>query len=248
MMKKIALAFLICFLLVSNHTLALTGDEILKKAEDAMNAPQDRAATQKMILVKADGSEKQRDLKFYQKGSDKRLVVFLSPEDVKGIGFLSISEEQMYLYLPAFRKVRRIASHIKNEDFVGTDFAYEDIAETEYTDDYTAVSTKEEASSYVLELVPRPDADVSYSKELMWVDKMTFIPTRIEYYSKSGKLIKILSAESVEQVDGYWFPMKMGMETVKTGHKTLLEIVEIEHDTGLSDDFFTQRNLKRQAR
>lgn len=240
--------FLFLSFLFSQSAFALNGDEILKKAEDAMNAPLDRVATEKMTLLKADGSEKVRDVKFYQKGSDKRLVVFLSPADVKGVGFLSLSEERMYLYLPAFRKIRRIASHIKNEDFMGTDFSYEDMSETEYTDDYTATLIKEEAGQYILELTPRPDADVSYSKQITWVDKKTFIPTKTEYYSKGGKLAKVMRAEKIEQIDGYWFPMKMTMEKVKTGHRTLLEMVEIEHDSGLSDDFFTQRNLKRQAR
>ncbi len=248
-MKLLRIVLLIAvFFLIPKSALALTGDEILKKAEDSMNAPHDRTATQKMILIKADGSEKLRDIRFYQKGSDKRLVVFLSPADIKGVGFLSLSEDKMYLYLPAFRKVRRIASHIKNEDFMGTDFSYEDMAETEYTDDYTATLETEEANQYVLELKPRPDADVSYSKQRMWVDKETFIPIKTEYYSKREKLIKVLTFENIKQVDGYWFPMKMTMETLKTGHRTVLEMDKIKHDTGLSDRFFTTRNLKKQAR
>lgn len=242
----ILLAALTC--LNGKNVYALTGDELLKRAEDAMNAPQDRTATEKMTLIKADGSKKMREIRFYQKGSDKRLVVFLFPADVRGVGFLSLSEERMYLYLPAFRKVRRIASHIKNEDFMGTDFSYEDMAETKYTDDYTARLEKEEAGRYVLELSTRPDADISYSRQRMWVNKKTFIPVRTEYYSKGGKLIKVMTSENIEEVDGYWFPMKMTMETVKTGHRTVLEMVDIKHDTGLTDRFFTERNLKRQAR
>ena len=247
-MKKLSVIFLFLLFLANGSAFALSGDEILKKAEDAINAPKDRVATEKMTLIKADGSEKHRELKFYQKGSDKRLSIFLAPADVKGVGFLSLSEERMYLYLPAFRKIRRIASHIKNEDFMGTDFSYEDMSETEYTDDYTATVAKEETGQYILELTPRPDADVSYSKQMMWVDKKTFIPTKTQYYSKRGKLVKVMSAEDIEQIDGYWFPLKITMETVKTKHRTLLEIVEIEHDTGLSDNFFTQRNLKRLAK
>ncbi len=248
-MKRLSMVLLIVlFSLIARSVFAQTGDEILKMAEDAMNAPQDRTATENMLLIKADGTKKQRKIRFYQKGSDKRLVVFLSPADVRGVGFLSLSEDRMYLYLPAFRKIRRIASHIKNEDFMGTDFSYEDMAETEYTDDYTATLENEGADQYVLELRPHPDPDVSYSRQRMWVDKKTFIPVRTEYYSKGGKLIKVMRAESIKEVDGYWFPMKITMKTVKTGHKTLLEIVDIKHDTGLSDRFFTERNLKRQAR
>ncbi|NOZ69960.1 MAG: outer membrane lipoprotein-sorting protein [Deferribacteres bacterium] len=253
-MKKLSMSLLaaVLFSLVAENALALTGNEILKKAEEAMNAPRDRTATEKMILIKADGSAKVRTIRFYQKGNDKRLVIFLSPADVKGVGFLSLSEDRMYLYLPAFRKVRRIASHIKNENFMGTDFSYEDMAETRYTDDYLATlqqaQGKEGPGQYILDLRPRPGADVSYSRQKVWVDKETFILTKTEYYSPGGKLIKVLTSGNIKKVDGYWFPMKMTMETLKTAHRTVLEVVEIKHDSGLADRFFTERNLKRQGR
>jgi len=234
--------------LIAGSAFALTGDEILKKAEDALNAPKDRTVKQRMILIKSDGSEKERSIIAYQRGSDKRLVIFLAPADVKGVGFLSLSEEQMYLYLPAFRKVRRIASHIKNEDFMGTDFSYEDMSETEFTDEYSAKLEKEEENQYILELEPRSKADVSYSKLRMWIDKKTFVPVKTEYFSKQGNLIKRSVTENIKNMDGYWFPMKWTMETLKSGHRTILEMLEIKHDSGLSDKFFTQRNLKKQAR
>ncbi len=227
---------------------ALTGDEVLKRAEDVMNAPKDRTINEKMILLKSDGSKKERTILVHQKGSDKRLFVFLSPADVKGVGFLSLTENTMYLYMPAFRKIRRIASHIKNETFMGTDFSYEDLSETEYTDEYAAVLKKKEANQYVLELTPKPGADVSYSKLRMWVDEKTFFPVKTEYFSKRGKLIKRLTSENVEKVDGYWVPMKLTMETLKSGHRTILEVAKIRHDNGLSDKFFTKRNLKKLAR
>jgi len=248
-MKKVGVLLLVFVsLLFAPNLFALNGNEILKKVEDTMNAPRDRVVTEKMILIKADGSKKQRTIRFYQKGNKKRMVVFLSPAEVRGVGFLSLSKERMYLYLPAFRKVRRIASHIKGEDFMGTDFSYEDMAETEYTNNYTATLIEEDDNKYVLELKPRPGADVSYSKQVIWVDKNTFVSTRGEYYSRTGELIKLLKAEDIKQVDGYWFPMKMTMKTVKRGHQTILEVVEIKHDLGLADSFFSERSLKRQGR
>jgi len=248
-MKALKIGLTATFLcLIAGSAFALTGDEILKKAEDALNAPKDRTVKQRMILIKSDGSEKERSIIAYQRGSDKRLVIFLAPADVKGVGFLSLSEEQMYLYLPAFRKVRRIASHIKNEDFMGTDFSYEDMSETEFTDEYSAKLEKEEENQYILELEPRSKADVSYSKLRMWIDKKTFVPVKTEYFSKQGNLIKRSVTENIKNMDGYWFPMKWTMETLKSGHRTILEMLEIKHDSGLSDKFFTQRNLKKQAR
>jgi outer membrane lipoprotein-sorting protein len=233
---------------IPKDALTLTGDEVLRRAENVMNAPKDRMMEEKMTLLKSGGSKKELTIVIYQKGVDKRLIVFLSPADVKGVGFLSLTENTMYLYMPAFRKIRRIASHIKNEEFMGTDFSYEDLSETRFTDEYYATLVKEEDNVYVLELTPKPEADVSYSKQRMWVDKKTFFPVKTEYFSKNDVLIKRLTSENVEKVDGYWVPMKMTMVTLKSGHRTILETTEVKHDSGISDKFFTTRNLKKQAR
>lgn len=227
---------------------ALTGDEILGKAEQAMNAPKDRVATERMTLVDSDGSTKERVIEVYQKGSEKRLAVFRSPSDVDGVGFLSLSDDRMYLYLPAFHKVRRIASSAKNEDFMGTDFSYEDMAETEYTKKYVASLEGRKDGTYQLALTPKPGAVVSYARQKMWVDESTFIPVRTEYYAADGTLLKVLTAEAIEKIDGYWFPKRMAMKTEKTGHRTVLEMNRIKHDSGLADRFFTERNLKKQGR
>jgi outer membrane lipoprotein-sorting protein len=248
-MKKfnIILVFAL-FSFLAESVFALSGNEILKRAEETINAPKDQTIQQTMTLIKAGGSEKSRTLMFYQKGSEQRLIVFLSPADIKGVGFLSLPEDRRYLYMPAFRKIRRIASHIKNEDFVGTDFSYEDLSETQFTEDYTATSEKSEANRYVLVLRPRPEADVSYSKQRVWVDKETFLPVKKEYYSKTGNLIKVLESENIKEVDGYWIAMKISMETLRTGHRTILVMAEIKYDTGLKDRFFTTRNLKKLSR
>lgn len=247
-MKKYIIILTGFLLLLGENALALTGDEILKKMEVSVNAPKDRTLIQRMVLIKKDGSRKERKIKIYQKGTKKRLFVFLAPAGVKGVGFLSLSDEKMYLYMPAFRKIRRIASHIKNENFMGTDFSYEDLAEAEYTKNYTARLEKEENGQYLIESTPRPGVKVSYSKQRILVDKKSFVPKRIEYYGKDGTLEKILLGEDIKQVGGYWLAGKMTMQNVNNKHQTVLEILEIQHDTKLKDKMFSKRNLKRLGR
>ncbi len=230
---------------LSITTYALTGDEILKKVDQTANAPKDKVATLKMILVDKKGNTKERELTMWQKGDQKRLIRFLSPADVKGVGFLSLTDEKMYLYMPAFKKIRRIASHIKNESFMGTDFSYDDIAQTKYADDYTAQILEETETHYVLELSPRPKSDADYSKLKMWVDKKTYVYDKMEYYNKKGKLQKVLTARKIKQVDGYWTQQDMEMHDVKKEHKTTMLFTNMQHDTGLEDKLFTQRYLKR---
>jgi len=245
MRKRIVFPLVFLAILSPRSTLGQTGDEILKIVEDTINAPGDRVAYQRITLIDRKGNKKVREVRTYQKGSEKLLIRFLSPADVKGVSFLVLSKNRMYLYMPAFRKVRRIASHIKNENFMGTDFSYEDLAEAKFTEDYTARLVREESDRYILEIVPRPDADVGYSREILVVEKKSYIPIRSELYGKDGKLMKVMRMEGVKKVEGYWMPTKIIMETVKTGHQTVVELLDIRHDTGLSDAVFTKRNLKR---
>ncbi len=221
------------------------GDEILKKAEDAMNAPKDRTASVKLTLIDKDGNSKVRQIKMWQLGKEKRLIRFLSPADVKGVGFLVLSDNEMYLYMPAFKKIRRIASHVKNESFMGTDFSYNDIGKCQYTNDFTAETKEETEKEYVLELTPTPKSDVDYAKLIMWVDKANYIPSKIQFYNKKGTLLKVMENEDTEKIDGYWTPRKMIMKNLKTGHKTIMELATVVHDTGLKEDMFSKRMLKR---
>ena len=90
----------------------ISAAEILSNVDDVINAPKDQNLMIKLILIDKNGEEKWREMKMLQKGSDKRMVKFLSPAEQKGIAFLSLPDDIMYLYLPAFKKIRRIASHV----------------------------------------------------------------------------------------------------------------------------------------
>lgn len=225
--------------------LMLTGNEVLKKVEDTYNAPKDRVSEIKMTLIESDGSQKQREMKFWMKGKHKKLFVFKSPADVKGVGFLVLSDNELYLYLPAFKKIRRIASHVKNEAFMGTDFSYNDLAKSEFTKNYNAEIKQESESQYILELKPKPESDVAYSKLIMFVNKKVFLPDSIKFFDKGGNLFKIMRNRKFNQIKNYWLIGEVEMENVKDKHKTIIETLKEEIDTGLSEDIFTKRNLKR---
>ena len=236
--------FFIVSLILTTIATAQTGKEILAKVDSVMNAPKDMTAIEKMTLTDSDGSQKDRDTKIYQKGSEWRLVRFLKPADVRGVGFLRLAPDRLYLYLPAFRKVRRIASSVKNENFMGTDFTYEDMSQSSYGNDYTSKLIKEENNQFVLELKPKPNADVSYEKLILFVDQQNYVYRKIEYY-KNGKQVKVLTIDNIEKIDNYWFGKKMEMRNLKNDHRTTLTLTDIKFDQGLSDKVFTERNLKR---
>ncbi len=223
------------------------GATLLARVDSVMNAPPDVSGTERMILIDSDGSTTERSLQFFQKGSEKRLVRFLSPADVRGVGFLRLASDRMYLYLPAFRRVRRIASSIKNQDFMGTDFTYEDVSQTAYATDYVVTDVRDGEESYTLTLEPKAEADVSYGRLVMEVLTSNWVVSRIDYFDSGGERVKTLTASEIELVDGYWYARRLEMVSWLDDHRTVLELQDLRLDTGLSDDLFTQRALKRRV-
>lgn len=224
-----------------------SANAILGRIDSVLSAPEDMEAHEVMTLIENGGRRTTREVRIRQKGSDLRLVQFLSPADVRGVGFLRRSENQLYLYLPAFRKVRRIASSATREDFVGTDFTYEDLAQRTYADDYEPTDLHLDGGQYVLDLTPRPDADVSYDRLTLRADTGNFVLRQVDYFS-GERPVKRMTVDNIVQVDGYWIGKRMEMTDRRSGHRTVLELSEINFDQGLSESLFSERYLRRPVR
>jgi len=221
-----------------------SAEEILSRVDLTINAPKDQKGRAKMILTDKSGRQKERIIQVFQKGTEKRLFRFLSPADQKGISVLSLPNNIIYLYLPAFKRVKRIASHVKNNRFAGTDFSYGDLEAKEYSRSYTPKLLREESETFVLELIPKDD-DSEYSKQIMWVRKDNYVVTRGELYNRKGKLYKELTQQNIENINGYWISRKTQMKDLMKNHSTTMILEEVTFDSGLADSIFTKRYLQR---
>ena len=223
----------------------LAPQEILERVDAVQNAPQDQTQEMELLLIDKNGSERTRTLKMWQKGDETRTVKFLAPADVRNIGFLTLPDDVMYLYLPAFKKVRRLAAHVKNQKFAGTDFTYDDMGTIKYAEDYDARLDEETEESFVLTLTPKEGVAKDYRRLKMWAQKSSFYPTRIEYYDHADNLWKVMERRKLSKVEGYWTSLEIEMRDIKTEHRTIMRLAKITFDSGLSDAMFTQRFLQR---
>jgi len=244
-MKRIKFLIMALALLSSTMLFAMDTQKIVAKADSVVNAPEDQKATMKMILVDKNGNQKHREAEFLQKGNEKRIMRFIAPADQKGIAFLGLPNDVQYLYMPAFHKVRRIASHVKNTKFAGTDFTYDDLSSFKYSEDYNAKLLSEDNQFWVLELTPKPGVKKDYGKLKMWVRKDNYYPVKVEFYDKGGNLWKVMERRQIEKEGKYWVSKEMEMKDLKEQHSTIMQLENMEFDTGLSDKLFTKRYLKR---
>jgi hypothetical protein len=211
-----------------------------------------------MNLINKNGYVRKRVAYRYMKetnGLRKFLVRFLEPADIRKTGLLTWENEgkddTQFLYLPALKKTRRIATTDKEQSFVGTDFNYEDMGNIKI-DDYTYTETRTEfklgEECYYYECYAEPGANTVYSRMNTWTSKKSFIRIYVEYFDKKGKKNKIGIAKNIKKIDGIWTPLYVSMENLEEKHKTELIVPKVVYNSGLSDELFGLINLKTAAR
>ncbi|MBK9290889.1 MAG: outer membrane lipoprotein-sorting protein [Bacteroidetes bacterium] len=226
-------------LLLTQLAGAQDAQSILKKVDEVMFAAKDMTAKNTIVITDRTGKEEKREAMVWQKGQDMRLFRFTAPASQAGIAFLSLPNDVMYLYLPAFGRERRIASSAKNQQFAGTDFTYDDLEATSLLSKYdpTLISAGE---NYLLELKPKKASE--YSKVIARVNKTHHYPEFMEFYDRAGNKVK--QAEyTFKRIGNYWNASEIKMTDLKRNRTTRLILTEVKYDAGLTNDDFSIRKL-----
>ena len=241
--------------LVTVSLFALTNEEVAKKSDDATSGFQSSSSTLVMTLINQTGEQTVREMKgktLEKSGGDKSLIEFVSPADVKGTKLLTYEhiggDDDQWLYLPALKRVKRIASSNKSGSFMGSEFSYEDIANPNYKKfSYPSGLSEESFNGKVCYKGVRiPNYQNSgYTKEVTLVDKQNFLVQKVDYYDRKSELLKTAVFSNYKKVDGVWRVRKIVMTNHQTGKKTILEWKDDKVKVGLSDKDFTKRVLKR---
>jgi hypothetical protein len=245
-MKSITAALSIVFLLlITSLGFAIEPREIVKRGDEVVNAPKDAHILSTMTLIDKEGNRNIRTSEMYQMGADKRLVRFLTPADQKGIGFLSLPNDVMYLFLPAFHKVRLIASHVKNQSFAGTDLTYEDLSEFELSGAHRVELVEQTAEVWVIRLYPNDTEGKDYTHLHVHYRKDNYYPETVEFFDDSGSVWKTIERKKIEKVGGYWIARELEVKNYRKNHSTISTMDKVEFDLGLGDAIFTKRYLMR---
>lgn len=223
----------------------LNAREILNKVDEVLFNAKDQQMVMKILIMDKKGNKKEREVLIYQKADNKRLAKVLQPADQRGIGFLSLPGDIIYVYLPAYKKVRRIASHVKNNKFAGTDFTYEDMEPKRYSAQWSAQLLNTDDTIYILKLTPQKENNSEYGSLVMYIDKDNFYPKKIEHFDKRGNMVKIMTNLKTEKINGYYIAREAEMLDLRTNNCTTLTLDSVKFDSGLSDDIFTERFLTK---
>lgn len=253
-MKKFAVGLVVVFLLSSLPVVAesLDGKEIMKRVDSVLKTDE-KYMEEEMILYTSSGTTRKRTVSVWNKRVDdvnKMLLRFNAPADIEGTGFL-MEDDDMWLYLPALGREKRVAGSAKQGNFMGSDLTYEDmetLGNTGFSGDYSATFLEESEfngkNTYLLKLVPK-DEESAYSKLKMWVDSEIYLPLHIVYYDRDGKEYKQLTTRNHKKIDGKWTATELEMKNLKKGTKTVLKVNEVDFNNSIDDNVFTIRFLER---
>lgn len=227
----------------------LTADEIIDKVkENQVQYTSSKVQAEMMLIDKNNKTEEREMILFAKEENDliSILIRFLSPKTVEGVTLLSADNgEKIYLYMPAYQKARRIAGSSKQENFMGTDFSYEDLSIDYQSEDYQKELLEERETQFLIEVIPTEE-DLPYRKFMLYINKEQFYVEKVEFYNLDGQLTKTLEIKEVKFDDqDKIVPIKIALTNIIDNHQTIINIKEIEYDLELPSDFFTIRTMQK---
>jgi outer membrane lipoprotein-sorting protein len=226
----------------------------------------DGKAKVNMKIIDKNGQVREREFNILRKnesqgGNQKYFVYFIRPADVRGMVFMVYKytepgkDDDRWLYLPALDLVKRIAASDKRTSFVGSDFLYEDVSGRNLDEDmHELVETTDKY--YIIKNVPKDTDAVEFSYYNVSIDRNNFMPMKMEYYDKNGKLYRTIESVKVEPIASeengqpveYPTVMRSVVSDLNTGSKNEMEFSNVQYNIGLSDNIFSERYLRRPPR
>ncbi len=231
----------------------MTATEIIEGIHEAWN--QDQAYAVMTMTINTSGGEV-RTFKYESwskdKG-DKNLMKYLEPSRVKGQATLMLNNaDDIWVYFPRTKRVRKLATHAKKQKMEGSDFSYEDMGSGDtWLEDFNHNRLPDEQyqkiDCYVLAITPKEGVESGYSKMVMWVDQETYITYQVDYYDEKHHDIhlKRLTCENVQDIQGVPTAMKFTMHSYDGNSDTIMEIIEMDYSVKLNDEMFTERGLRK---
>ncbi len=207
----------------------------------------------KLATTTKDGKVKEQVLTSSAKKVGDRtrsLSRFSQPAGVAGVAVLTIEgagdeADDISLYLPKLKRVRKVAKGDRGKSFMDTDFSYSDLGGLGGNDDALKRlddATVDGRAAYVLS--GKAGDESPYGLVTIYVDKATYVPLKVEYQDKAGQPFKRYRSLQLKKFKDRTIAAEAMMENLQTGSKTTLQVLKLE-DSQLADDAFTERALER---
>jgi hypothetical protein len=192
--------------------------------------------------------------KSYSDGMEKRFIRFIEPADVRGTAMLVVDNkdtpDDMWIFLPALRKTRRIVSSEKGKSFMSSEFSNADMSSPALTD----FSSKHLQGSgtdnqWIIESKPvnEDKADeYGYSRKISYISMDKYQILKMEFYNFDNELFKTIGIKSIYPLpDGKFIIKNMIADNLLTKRKSEITLKNISEGIKIDDSLFSLQNLER---
>ncbi|MFA5816994.1 MAG: outer membrane lipoprotein-sorting protein [Bacteroidales bacterium] len=262
-MKKIKI-ILICMALGGAAVAQTASDpkDIMKKSRDQSKLSGMEAKTT-LEINDGKGNQRIRETtmasRIFPDGTEKRTILFVSPADVKGTGILIYDyegkEDNMWIYMPALRKSRKIVSSEKSRNFMGSEFSNSDLT-VGNLDDFTYAMDGTETIDQqvcwkikVTPATPKIAADYGISFKTMWISQKDFMPRKTIFMDPEGKPWKELMYSGIKMMDpksGKYFISQMEIKNLKNGRFSKMNMTQMSFNPAVKEEYFTLSYIEKQ--
>ncbi len=222
----------------------ITAEEIVREM-DRQQSFDTMKASGSMITNDRFGT-KVSDFISWSRGNDDFLIEFTSAAE-KGQKILRTANE-LYLYYPDAEEIIRLQGAALRQSMLGSDISYEDMTEgndtlSKYDVELTGEETVDGEPCYVIDMIAK-SRDVAYPGQTVWVIKDSLVPRQVQYFSKSGKLLKEMIVKEIRMIGSKYVITRMTLEDkLKKNSSTELVLDDLETNVDLGRDFFSLDNL-----
>jgi outer membrane lipoprotein-sorting protein len=232
------------------------GLEIALKADNSFSGYGDSKTNLRMLLKDRKGSITERVMEMnlleVPEDGDKSLIIINNPRDLRGTAVLShahkVGADEQWLYMPALKRVKRVASKTRTGPFFGSEFSFEDLSFQEiekYSYEYLRDENLEGKECHVIKRIPL-DPYSGYTKQIVWISKTDPLIHQIHHYDRKSFHFKTQIFKGYQKyLNKFWRPNEIHMVNHQTNKTTTLFFEDMAFNTGLSDKDFTQNSLKR---
>lgn len=253
MKKAIILSLLVAVPLLTSAQ--RTATEIMESSRDVMKVESFEAVSS-LNITDSKGRVRERTnitaSKSYDNGTEKRLIKFLSPADIEGTTMLihdyDEGQDDMWIYLPALKRSRRIVSSEKGKSFMGSEFTNADMSSPP-VNDFKHRIIDETDKNYIIESIPVSDKkadEYGYSRKVSIINRTNFLVNKMDFYNSFDELFKTILIKDVKAVEESGYIIShMTAENFINGRTSEIVIEDIRTGTGINDQLFNVANLGR---
>ncbi len=232
-------------------------DRIMEKSRE-LSMTGSMMAEISLTITEKNGAVRNRTIaiasKSYPDGTEKRFIRFLEPSDVRGTAMLIADNkdtpDEMWIWLPALKKTRRIVTAEKGKSFMSSEFSNSDMSSPALSDfTYKHLPGSGENQQWIIESIPaneRISDEYGYSRKVSFLDRQNMRVQKMKFYNFDNKLFKEIEIKKVVPLEGdRYLVSDMSVENLITGRKSEIVFNNIKEGVKVDDSVFTIQNLER---